>query len=228
MTKTISIDVWSDVACPWCYLGERSLQRALANFPHAQDVQVTFHSYQLDPDVPADATGSELDYLVERKGLAAEQVEGMFAQIAERGRDVDIEYRFDRTVVANTRRAHRLLQAALREGGEAAQSSLLEALFAAHFEQGADVADDQTLVELARQAGLSAEQARAALDGEAEERAVADDIQRANELGITGVPFFVLQNAYALPGAQPAEVFERALEQVWQEGVARRVRPLRQ
>lgn len=133
MTKTISIDVWSDVACPWCYLGERSLQRALAEFPHAQDVQVTFHSYQLDPDVPTDATGSELDYLVERKGLAAEQVEGMFAQIAERGRDVDIEYRFDRTVVANTRRAHRLLQAALREGGrsstvEPARSAIRGAL----------------------------------------------------------------------------------------------------
>lgn len=218
MTKTLSIDVWSDVACPWCYIGERSLDRALAEFPHAESVQVTYHSYQLDPDVPDDATGTERDYLVERKGSSPEQIEGMFAQIASRGQDVGIAYRFDRTVVANTRRAHRLLQAALASGGRALQARLVELLFAAHFEHGEDVADAEVLVRLAVEAGLDEGTAREALDSDLNDEAVAADIAQAAALGITGVPFFVLQNKYAVPGAQPVEGFRRALEQVWAQG----------
>lgn len=212
MTEKLSIDVWSDVACPWCFLGKKSLEKALDTFEFADDVEVTFHSYELNPD--ADELSSEpvIDYLVRVKGAPAEKIRESFSMITERGHELGLAYDFDHTHNANTRRAHRLIHFARPHGLDA---EVIDALFSAMFEKGVAVGSVDALVEIGVAAGLDASAVRAALDDPAWEQKVAEDVATARQLGIQGVPFFVLDGRYAVSGAQSVDAFSQVLEQVW-------------
>ncbi|MBN9106611.1 MAG: DsbA family oxidoreductase [Propionibacteriaceae bacterium] len=210
------IDIWSDIACPWCYLGLTRLDAALARFEHGESVQVELHSFQLDPSLPDSFAGTEAEYLAQSKGLDVEAVHRMTGQVAAAAATAGLTLDFDRLVVANSRRAHRLLQEAKAVSADVAWRLEL-ALFRAHFTDGGDIGDPDTLVELASAAGLDGARARAALDSPERDAAVAKDIDEAARLGIRGVPFFVLAGKYGVSGAQPPETFDQALKQVWDE-----------
>ena len=223
----MKIDIWSDIACPWCYIGLTRFERALTEFPHHDGVQVTVHSFQLDPSLPDSYEGTEAEYLASRKGISVTQAESMFGQVAQAAATEGRSLRFDTLAVANSRRAHRLLHAALKaDPSGATQRRLKDALFRAHFTSGESISDSEVLVRLATTAGMNAEDAAAALEDPARDAEVAADIARAAELGISGVPFFVLDGRYGISGAQPREVFDRALTTVWDE-LHPRIEPLK-
>ncbi len=212
------IDIWSDIACPWCYLGLTRLEAALARFEHGDAVEVRLHSFQLDPTLPESYPGTETEYLAATKGLDTATVEQMFTRVSAAAAPDGLKLGFDTLVVANSRRAHRLLQQAKLSDPSGRTVCKLElALFEAHFTDGRNIGDPATLVELAVSAGLDADVALAALDSSARDAEVTADIDAAAQLGIRGVPFFVLAEKYGISGAQPAEVFDQALRQVWEE-----------
>jgi predicted DsbA family dithiol-disulfide isomerase len=209
----VHIDIWSDIACPWCYIGKRHLEEALADFPH--DVEIRWHSFELDPR--ADAEPDDRDYaerLADKYGVSAADAQRMLDEMTGRAADAGLEYRFDRAHKANTFDAHRLLHLAWERG---VQDELKEALFRAMFTEGRRVDDVETLVAVAAAAGLDADEARRTLESGAFADAVRADEAQAASLGITAVPFFVIDRRYGVPGAQPADVLLRVLESAWQE-----------
>ncbi|QCU78919.1 DsbA family oxidoreductase [Citricoccus sp. SGAir0253] len=212
----MKIEIFSDVACPWCYIGKRRFETALAAFEHRDEVEVEWKSFQLDPTLPEHDDRREVDYLAEVKGLPREQVTQMLAHVGEQARGEGLSYDFENLVVANSWRAHRLVQRAKAVSPEAA-AALEEELFRAHFEQGLDIGDEQVLARLGTAAGLTDEQVREAFTDAQWEAAVKQDLAAARALGVSGVPFFVLDRRYGISGAQPAELFAQALEQAWAE-----------
>lgn len=214
----MKIDIWSDIACPWCYIGLTRFERALTAFEHADDVEVRLHSFQLDPNLPERYDGTETEYLAARKGMPEQQVRQMFGQVAQAAEGEGLTMDFDTLAVANSRKAHRLLHAALAADTDGRTAwELKRELFRAHFTDGRSISDADVLVELAVAAGLPADEARTALDDDALDLEVEADIARAAQIGINGVPFFVFAEKYGISGAQPLEVFTQALQQVWAE-----------
>ncbi|OMH34393.1 DsbA family oxidoreductase [Tersicoccus sp. Bi-70] len=210
----MNIDIWSDIACPWCYIGKRRFESALAGFEHRDDVTVTWHSFQLDPSLPAHYDGTEIEYLSERKGMPADRVAQMFAQVTEVAAGEGLAYDFGSVVVANSLAGHELLHLAADHGMAGA---VKEALLSAHFEHGQDIGDREVLVRIGTGAGLDAGEISAALESGRYRDAVSADVERAQSLGITGVPFFVLDEKYGISGAQPVELFGQALRTAWAE-----------
>ena len=212
--KRIRVDIFSDIACPWCFIGKRRFEQALADFPHRDEVQVTWHSYQLDPTLPEHYDGSELDYLATVKRMDPAQVRQMLDQVTAIAANEGLHYDFDRLVVANSFAAHELLHLAKHHG---VADTVKESLLSAHFEHGADIGDRDVLVRLGAAAGLDADEINDSLEMRRFRKPVQDDIQAARSLGIQGVPFFVIENKWGVSGAQPAELFTQALEQAWRE-----------
>lgn len=212
------IDIWSDIAYPWCYIGLTRFDRVLAEFPHADGVNVTLHSFQLDPTLPESYDGTETSYLAQTKRLPEAQVREMFSHVRSAAAPEKLDLDFDTVKVANSRKAHRVLHAA-QEADESGRTAwtLKTALLRAHFTEGETISDTDTLVRLAVAAGLDEDVARDAVDSDLLDLEVAADIQEAAAYGIRGVPFFVFEEKYGISGAQPAEVFEGALAQVWDE-----------
>jgi len=210
---TAHIEVWSDIACPWCYIGNRRFAAALDEFEHRDRVEVTWRSYQLAPETPVGRRKPEAEALAETKGMPLEQVRQMFSQVSGAAAEVGVEIDFDTVIAANTFDAHRLVHLAGARGED-----LVEALFHAHFVEGDVVDDRETLVRIAASAGLDADLVRAALESDAAADAVRADLLAARQLGVTGVPFFVANRAVAVSGAQPEDVFlallQRAIEDV--------------
>ncbi len=204
---TAQIEIWSDIACPWCYIGKRRFADTLAAFPQRDRIVVTWRSYQLAPDTPAGLKKPEIEALVEMKGMPADQVRQMFSQVSATAAQVGLDIDFDTVIAANTFDAHRLLHLAGDKRDE-----LLEALFRAHFVGGAIVDDREALVRIAVSVGLDADQIRADLDSDAAADAVRADLLEARQLGVTGVPFFVANRAVAVSGAQTKDVFLALLE----------------
>ena len=218
MTSSIHVDVWSDIACPWCYIGKRRFEAALATFDGADDVTVTYHSFELSPDTPVDFEGSEVDFLSAHKGMPKEQVEQMLRQVTTIARDVGLNYDFDAVRHTKTLLAHQALHFAKEHGR---QLELVERLFAAYFEEGRHLGRVDELVALGTEAGLDGDALRAALEEGTYADAVTADIAQARAYGIQGVPFYVIGGKYGVSGAQRPEVFTQALEQVRAEAVAR-------
>lgn len=210
----MKIEIWSDVVCPWCYIGKRRFEMALARFDHRADVEVTWRSFQLDPDAPHQYPKSINDMLVETKGISLAQAQAMHARLTAMGAQEGLDYRFDQVRYGNTFDAHRLIHLAAHHG---LQAEMKERLQRAYFTDGEPISDLDTLVRLATEVGLDADEARQALDTGAYADEVKADLQRAAAVGVTGVPFFVIDNKYAISGAQPSDLFLGALEQVWQE-----------
>ena len=217
VAEGMKIDIWSDIACPWCYIGKRRFEAALATFPHRDEVEVQWHSFQLDPTLPEHYDGTEVQYLSERKGIDPEQLAGMLEQVTVQAAGEGLSYDYDSLVVANSFSAHRLIHLARAEGGNAAADAAKEALLSAHFEKGRDIGSAETLAEIGAGLGLDAGRVQAMLASDEYTDAVNADIAQARALGISGVPFFVLDEKYGISGAQPADLFSSALEQAWQE-----------
>ena len=206
-TAPVEIDVWSDVACPWCYIGKRRLEAGVREA--GVDVVVRFHSYELQPDAAPEPGLREIDVLADKMG-GRENAARMFEHVTGLAAAEGLTYRFDDVVPANTFDAHRLIHLAKARGLEA---QAVERVFAAHFTDGVDVGDCDALVTLATEVGLDADEARRVLDGDEFADAVRGDEQAAAQLGVTGVPFFVIDGRYGVSGAQPAELFVQGIQQ---------------
>ncbi|TLM87140.1 DsbA family oxidoreductase [Pseudarthrobacter sp. NamE5] len=210
----MKIEIWSDVACPWCFIGKRRFEAALAAFPHRDSVEVTWRSYQLDPTLPEHYEGTELEYLSSRKGLPMQQVAQMFDHVAQQARVEGLEYRFDAVVVANSFTAHRLIHLAAAHGK---QDEAKERLLSDHFERGKDIGSREYLTSLGEELGIDRGEVEELFTSDKYSGSVRSDVEEARSLGISGVPFFVIDRKYGLSGAQPAETFTAALNQAWQE-----------
>ena len=212
----MKVEIYSDVACPWCYIGKRRFERALAAYPGAGEVEVVYRPYQLNPDAPAAAVPLQR-YLAQRFGPQAAQ---MARHVTETARGEGIVMDFDAALSANTLDAHRLLRLAELEYGTAVQQALKEKLLQAHFGLGADVGDPGVLAGLGAAVGMDEQRVRTYLasgEGRAE---VKEEIAQAQRLGVTAVPTFVIDGRYAVQGAQPASAFLQVLEQVAAEAAA--------
>lgn len=205
----MKVEIWSDVMCPFCYIGKRNFEAALAQFEHRDAVEVSWHSFQLDPNLRAPKGTSVYAYLAERKGQTLAWSEQMHAQVVESARAVGLDYRFDKAVIANSFDAHRLLQLAKTVGRD---DQAEERLFRAYFTEGEDIADHATLQRLGTEIGLEASQVGEVLEGNLFATAVQEDGALAHALGATGVPFFVFDRRYGVMGAQPPATMLRALQ----------------
>jgi predicted DsbA family dithiol-disulfide isomerase len=213
----ITIDVWSDIACPWCYIGKRNLETGLAaasDDADAPQVEIVYHSFELSPDTPVDFVGGEADYLAQHKGISAAQAHQMLERVTGVAADAGLQYRFDILQHTNTVKAHELLHYAKAQGR---QLEVAERLMSAYFLEGRHVGRIDDLVELAGESGLDADAAREALESARYLSAVRDDQTQAAAYGINGVPFFVIDGKYGVSGAQPAEAFTQVARQVWAE-----------
>lgn len=207
----MKIEIWSDVMCPFCYLGKRKLESALEDFPRKHEVEIEWKSFQLNPDMRTEPGKHIAEYLAEKKGWSLEESRQSHARLTKAAAEAGLHYDFDKAVVANSFDAHRLVQLAKARGlGDAME----ERLFKSYFSEGGNIADHATLKALAADAGLDAEEAGAVLaDAERFAPEVRGDIEEARRLGVNGVPFFVFDRKFAVSGAQPEDVFRRALEQ---------------
>ncbi|MFJ4160489.1 DsbA family protein [Microbacterium testaceum] len=217
MTDAIKIDVWSDIACPWCYIGKRNLENGLAATAADDDapvVEIEYHSFELSPDTPEDFHGGEVDYLSQHKGISPESAREMLDRVTGVAAEAGLAYRFDILQHTNTVKAHELLHFA-KENGK--QLELAEVLMSAYFLEGKHVGRDDDLVALAVEVGLDETEAREALASQRFRAAVRADQEQARQFGITGVPFFVIDGKYGVSGAQPVEAFSQIARQVWGE-----------
>jgi predicted DsbA family dithiol-disulfide isomerase len=215
------IEIWSDVVCPWCYIGKRRLERALAAFPHADEVEVVYRSFELDPSAPRHDHGGERELttpvLARKYGQSEAQMRRMQEQLIATAAEEGLAFRLLENVHTNTVDAHRLLHLALEIGGPALQRELKEAMLAAYFSRAEDVGDPAVLRRLATGAGLDAARVDEVLAGDEFADAVEADIAQARAYGAGGVPFHVVDGRYGVSGAQPSEVFGQVLERAWSE-----------
>ena len=206
------IDIWSDYICPFCTVGERHLNLALESFAGRDDVEVVWRSFQLDPEAPKESTGNALDYLTRIKGMSEEQVIAMNDGLAARAAEVGLEFNWRESHMVNTMDAHRLGVLAREDDKGIEWDELVKR---AYFTQGRNIADHDELRALATEVGLRPQDVESVLaDESAYSQEVMADIAQARQIGVQGVPFFVFDGRLAISGAQPVEVFTRALEQI--------------
>lgn len=204
----MKVEIWSDVMCPFCYIGKRKFEHALEQFPGKQNVDVEWKSFQLNPDMITDPSKNINQFLSEHKGISVAQAKQMNDRVAEMAREVGLQYDFDKAIAANSFDAHRLSHFAKKHGR---QDAMEERLFKAYFIDGKNTADHKTLIQLAADIGLVIEQTRAMLASDEFSDAVNNDIYEAHQVGARGVPFFVFDDKYAVSGAQPSELFLQVL-----------------
>ncbi|MEJ3742905.1 DsbA family oxidoreductase [Actinomycetes bacterium KLBMP 9797] len=202
------IEVWSDIVCPWCYIGKRRLEKALAAFDHADEVEVVWRSFQLDPSFARGSRQPTFEYLAKKFGSSAGEVRTMTDRVKTLAAQDGLAYDFARATMVNTFDAHRLTHLAKAHG---VGGEMHERLMRAHLIEGEVVDDADTLVRLAAEVGVPTDEASRVLAGDEYTGDVEGDIQQARALGVTGVPFFVLDRAYGISGAQPVEAFLSAL-----------------
>jgi predicted DsbA family dithiol-disulfide isomerase len=210
--RSMDVEIWSDVVCPWCYIGKRRFEHALAEFEHRDDVSVTWRSFQLDPNAPATSEGDPVERLAAKYGMSRATAEAAQARVTANAATEGLEFQLDRARSGNTFDAHRLIHYAHSVGK---QDALKERLMAAYFVEGAAIGDHVVLSRLAAEVGLDETGVRAILDGDTFAGEVRHDELEARQLGITGVPFFVLDRAYGVSGAQPSDMILAALRQAW-------------
>jgi predicted DsbA family dithiol-disulfide isomerase len=218
VADAIVIDVWSDVMCPFCYLGDKHLELALEQFPHRDKVEVRYHSFLLMPELSADTRVGLNELLASHRGMPLEQAAAMNAQFAERGAPIGLDYRMDDAIATSMRAAHRLSHFAATHGK---QHEMVIRLFKAYFTDGLFLGENEVLADLAAEVGLDRGEALVALESGAFEDEVDADLRQAQEIGIRGVPFFVFDGRFAVSGAQPVEGYTQALETTWTERARR-------
>ena len=210
----MKIEVWSDYVCPFCYIGKRLLEQALETFPHRDQVEVVYKSFELHPGVENNPNMSINELIANKYGMPIEQAEAMNQQVIQRAAEVGLNYNFDQMKQTNTVKSHRLTKYAETKGkgGE-----LTERLLSAHFVESKFLGDDETLLLLAAEVGLDQTEVEHVLSSDAFLEEVLKDQAEGQQLGVQGVPFFVLNRKYGISGAQPLEVFTQTLEKVWEE-----------
>jgi predicted DsbA family dithiol-disulfide isomerase len=210
----MQVEIWSDVVCPWCYLGKRYFEQALERFPHRDEVEVIYRSFELDPSAPPGVTTPTVETLAGKYGMGLEQAREAQRQMEQRAAQAGLTFRMEDLRSGNTRDAHRLLQLA---GARGRGAELAERLHRAYFTDQASIFDHASLAGFAADVGLDRDEALAVLAGDQYAQAVEADEQEAYSLGVTGVPFFVIDRRYGISGAQPAETITQVLERVWAE-----------
>jgi len=209
----MQIEVWSDLVCPWCYIGKRQLEIALEGFEHRDEVTIWHRAYQLDPGAST-STRRTTEMLAQKYGVSEEQAKEMQRGVTDAAASVGLHYQLDRTLSGNTRDGHRLVLWA-QEQDHAASEVLLRSLFSGYFEHGESIFGVDALAGFAGRAGFDEQAARELLDGEAYADLVHRDQEIARTLGCRGVPFFVLDEKFGVTGAQSSELFASALAQAW-------------
>jgi predicted DsbA family dithiol-disulfide isomerase len=212
MKKKLTVDVWSDIVCPWCAVGKRRLEAALAQFSHRDDVEVVWRAFELDPSAPAIHSDDNATRLARKYGRTKAQIEAMTRQLTETAAKDGLEFHLERARSGNTFDGHRVLHLAATRG---VQDAVKERFFRGYMTEGEAIGDREVLVRLASEAGLDAEEVRAVLASDRYANEVREEEETARAIGITGVPFFVLGGKFAVSGAQPAEVLRGALDQAW-------------
>lgn len=206
----MQVEIWSDIICPFCYIGKRKFEAALEKFPKKDEVKITWKSYQLDPNIKFQPDKDIYTYLAEAKGQSREWSIKMHENVVNMAKSVGLEYNFDKAVVANSFDAHRVIQLAKKHGlGDAIE----EKLFKAYFTEGKNFADHQTLTTLGEEVGLDREEILEVLSGDALADNVKSDIEEGMQLGLRGVPFFVFNRKIGVAGAQDTEIFLQALNE---------------
>jgi predicted DsbA family dithiol-disulfide isomerase len=210
----MQIDIWSDIACPWCYVGKRRFEQALSRFPHRDQVTVTWRSFELDPAAPATQEEPQAQLLARKYGVPVAQAEAMNARMTAAAAEEGLEFHFDRVKVGNTFDAHRLVHLAHECG---LQDAMKERLMRAYLTEGLALGRREVLERLALEVGLDPARVRETLAGDAHATDVREDEATARQLGINGVPFFVLNGKYGVSGAQSPEVLLEAITQAYAE-----------
>lgn len=210
----MQVEIWSDVVCPWCYIGKRRFEAALANFKHRAQVTLVWKSFELDPEASRTSEDTLNQMLAKKYGVSEERAAAMNQRVSSLAAQEGLEYHLEQAHPGNTFDAHRLIHLAATHG---LQGEMKERLMRAYFTEGQPVGERETLVRLGTEVGLDADEVRAALASDAYAEAVTADEREARALGITGVPFFVIDEKYGISGAQPTELFQQALEQAWSE-----------
>ena len=208
----MKVEIWSDVVCPWCYIGKRRFEAALARFAHRDDVDVVWRSFELDPTAPALREVDNAERLAAKYGMTRQQAVDSQARLTQTAAAEGLTFRFDVTRSGNTFNAHRLLHLASERG---LQDAVKERLMQAYFAEGEPIGDAEALVRLVAEVGISSTEARAVLSSDQYSDDVRAEEREAAELGINGVPFFVIDRRYGVSGAQPADILLQALEQAW-------------
>ncbi|MDB5272204.1 MAG: oxidoreductase [Chitinophagaceae bacterium] len=210
----MNVDIWSDIRCPFCYIGKRKFESALSQFEHKDQIHVTWHSFELDPHMKSQPGKNSHEYLAEIKGQTIQWAERMHDQMVGTAAAVGLTFNFDKSVVANSFDAHRLIQFAKTKGlGDQAKERLLKA----YFTDGANISDVPTLLQLGVEIGLDKTLIEQVLHSDAFTENVRSDEATAQRLGIRGVPFFVVDEQYGISGAQAPETFLEALQHAWNE-----------
>lgn len=212
----MKVEIWSDIMCPFCYIGKRNFEAALKQIDFKNEIEVEWKSFQLDPSIPAsfEVKMNTYEYLAQRKGMSVEKSKNLHANVVETALKAGLEYNFDKSVVANSFDAHKLIQLAKTKGwGDQAE----ERLFKAYFTDGKDMSDHTVLTTIGIEIGLKETEIINALTSDEFSEKVNTDIQEAQQIGVTGVPFFVFDRKYAVSGAQPTDVFVNALKQSFTE-----------
>ena len=210
----MNVNIWSDVRCPFCYIGKRKFEMALEKFPHKDKVKVSWHSFELDPNLETKTDVNAIDYISKIKGISHEQAEGMHHHVTQVAKEIGLDFNFEKSIVANSFNAHRLIQLAKshRLANEAE-----EELFKAHFSEGKNIDDNGTLTQIGVAIGINENEVKEMLASDSFSSEVKQDEMQAQSIGINGVPFFILNNKYAVSGAQSPDTFLEVLEQTWKE-----------
>lgn len=210
----MKIEIWSDFACPFCYIGKRRLEKALDVFEHRNEVEVSYRSFELDPGAPRDTESSIYELLAVKYGLSLQQAQESNQNVAQQAKAEGLNYNFDTLIPTNTFDAHRLMHYAA-EQGKAKEMS--ERLFRAYFTDSLHIGEHKVLQRLAEETGLDGHKVKAMLEQDDYAEAVREDESEARKLGIRGVPFVVIKGKFAVSGAQPVEIFQGALQRAWED-----------
>jgi protein disulfide-isomerase len=213
-SNKLVVEIWSDVMCPFCYIGKRQFEKALSQFEHKNEVKVIWRSFELNPSVKTDTTLSVVNYLSANKGIPLEEAKGMADYATNMAKSVDLEYHFEKVVVANSFKAHQFLHFAKEY---CKQSEVEEALFKAYFTDGKNTDDINVLLSLAAEIGLDSKKLKEGLASGKFVKAVKADELKAQQLGINGVPFFYMNESIQLSGAQDSKEFLKALKKAYKE-----------
>lgn len=210
----MKIEIWSDVVCPFCYIGKRIFEKAIASLDFANDLEIEWKSFQLDPTTKNEKAQSYAAHLAEKKNISLEEAQGMLDYVTNRALEEGLHFDFSKAIAANTHSAHLLIQYAKNEGKG---PEMEEILFQAFFVDGENIGDQQTLIALGQKAGLNSEGLRPLFNNDELAYAVKMDLDEARQIGVTSVPFFVLDRKYAIAGAQPLEVFTQSISKAYHE-----------
>lgn len=210
----MKVEIWSDVACPWCYIGKVRFEKALESYEHAEEVDVVWRSFQLQPDAPRKNPGLTSAHLAEKYGVGVQQANEMMGRVTELATAEGLEFHLDKALAANTFDAQRLVHHAKSSAGPEVATALMNRLMQAYQSEGANVADHQSLVAMAVEVGLDEAAATRVLSTDEHAADVRTDLERGHRFGISGVPFFVIDEQHGISGAQPTELFLRALRQL--------------